>query len=149
MKLLPMTRAHVDALMPYEKDMFGPEAWSRSAYLAEIADTRHRHYVAAESDDGGLLGWAGIRVIGTEAEVLTVGVVPSARRQGIARLLVADLLDHARSRGAVVVFLEVRVDNLAARALYDSEGFEQIGVRRGYYDGGRVDAVTMRRMIDP
>ena len=55
-----------------------------------------------------------------------------------------------RGRAArVVVFLEVRVDNPAARALYDSEGFEQIGLRRGYYDGGRVDAVTMRRMIDP
>jgi ribosomal-protein-alanine N-acetyltransferase len=147
-KVVPATRAHVDALMPYENDMFGTEAWSRSAYLAEIADTRHRHYVAAESDDGELLGWAGIRVLADEAEILTVGVVPALRRQGIARLLVADLLEHARAHGAVVAFLEVRVDNLAARALYESEGFEQIGLRRGYYDGGRVDAVTMRRMID-
>ena len=142
-----MTRAHVDALLPDEKAMFGPEAWTRSAYLAELADTRHRHYVAAESDAGELLGWAGVRVIADEAEILTVGTVPAARRQGIARLLVADLLDHARERGAQQVFLEVRVDNAAALALYEAAGFEQIGVRRGYYESGRVDAVTMRRAL--
>jgi ribosomal-protein-alanine N-acetyltransferase len=146
-KLVPLTPQHVDAFMPYERDMFGSEAWSRGSYLAELRDTRYRHYVAAETDDGELLGWAGVRVIGDEAEILTVGVLPAARRQGIGRLLVADLLDHARQRGARQVFLEVRVDNPAALALYGSEGFERIGIRPGYYAGGRVDAVSMARAL--
>jgi [ribosomal protein S18]-alanine N-acetyltransferase len=70
--------------------------------------------------------------------------VPAARRRGIARLLLENLLTEARRRGAVEAFLEVRVDNAAARALYLREGFTQVGVRPGYYDGGRVDAVVMR-----
>lgn len=148
-KLVPMTTAHIEALWPYERQMFGTEAWSRSGYRAELADTRLRYYVAAEAPDGALLGWAGAMVVGGTAEILTVGVIPEARRSGVARLLLADLLAQAIRRGATEVFLEVRVDNVAALALYASDSFERVGVRRGYYDGGRVDAVTMRRDLDP
>jgi ribosomal-protein-alanine N-acetyltransferase len=61
--------------------------------------------------------------------------------------MLADLLAEAVRRGAREVFLEVRVDNDGARALYASEGFAELGRRRGYYDGGRVDAVTMRKQL--
>ena len=71
-------------------------------------------------------------VVGDAAEVLTVGVVPSARRQGLAVRMLADLLAEARRRGAREVFLEVRVDNLPAIVLYEREGFARIGTRRGY-----------------
>lgn len=142
-----MTATHVDALMPYEREMFGTEAWSRSSYLNELADRRFRHYAAVEDDDGAFLGWAGVRVLDEEAEILTVGVVPHARRQGLARALVADLLEHARVRGARDVYLEVRADNPAARHLYESAGFTAVGLRRGYYAAGRVDGITMHRSL--
>jgi ribosomal-protein-alanine N-acetyltransferase len=142
-----MTVAHIDALMPYEREMFGTEAWTRSGYRAELADTRYRYYLAAEGPAGELLGWAGVRVVADEAEILTVGVVPGARRAGIARRLLDGLLAEAIRRGARAAFLEVRVDNDAARALYRSEGFADMGVRSGYYDAGRVDALTMRKEL--
>jgi [ribosomal protein S18]-alanine N-acetyltransferase len=145
--LVAMRPVHVDALMPYEREMFGTEAWTRSSYLAELADNRHRFYLAAEAGNGDLLGWAGLLVVGDTAEILTVGVVPGARRAGTARRMVQALLVEAVRRGAREAFLEVRVDNVAAQALYESEGFEQVGLRRGYYDGGRVDAATMRREL--
>jgi [ribosomal protein S18]-alanine N-acetyltransferase len=146
--IVAMTAAHIDALMPFERDMFGTEAWSRTSYRAELAD-RLKHYVAAEDADGTLLGWAGVMVVGDTAEILTVGVVPSARRQGLARRLVADLVDEAGRRGAREVLLEVREDNAAARELYRTEGFADLGRRRGYYAGGRVDAITMRKQLAP
>jgi ribosomal-protein-alanine N-acetyltransferase len=145
--LVAMTPAHIDALMPYEREMFGTEAWTANGYRAELADPRHRHYLAAEDPAGDLLGWGGVMVVADTAEILTVGVVPAARRAGLARRLIAALLDEALRRGAREAFLEVRVDNDAARALYRSEGFVDVGLRRGYYDGGRVDAVTMRREL--
>jgi [ribosomal protein S18]-alanine N-acetyltransferase len=145
--IVAMRADHIDALMPYERDMFGSEAWTVNGYRAELADTRRRHYVAAEGPDGDLLGWAGVMVVSQTAEILTVGVVPEARRQGIATTLLADLIQAARARGAVEAFLEVRVDNAAAQGLYRREGFVEIGRRRGYYDGGRVDAVVMRREL--
>jgi ribosomal-protein-alanine N-acetyltransferase len=142
--IVAMTRAHIDDLMPYELELFGPEAWSAAGYRDELADARHRRYVVALDEAGGLLGWAGIRILGQEAEILTVGVIPAARRQGIARQLMAVLLDEARARRAVEVFLEVRADNVAAQSLYESEGFLVLGRRSGYYDHGRMDAITMR-----
>jgi len=146
-RLVPMTLRHIDALMPYEQAMFGTEAWTRSGYRAELADTRNRYYVAVENDAGELIGWGGVLIGPDTADILTVGVVPTARRAGAARLMLADLLAEAARRGAREVFLEVRVDNEAARALYAAEGFSEIGRRRGYYDGGRVDAVTMRKEL--
>jgi ribosomal-protein-alanine N-acetyltransferase len=142
-----MRSAHIDALLPYEVEMFGTEAWTRAGYRAELADQRHRYYVAAEDAAGALLGWAGVRVVADTAEILTVGVVPAARRAGIARRMVDALLAEGIRRGAREAFLEVRVDNAAAHALYASEGFTDVGIRRGYYDAGRVDAVTMRKEL--
>jgi ribosomal-protein-alanine N-acetyltransferase len=86
-------------------------------------------------------------VVGDSAEVLTVGVIPAARRRGIARRLLRALLGEASARGARETFLEVRVDNLAARRFYEIEGFAQVGRRRGYYDAGRVDALVMRKEL--
>jgi ribosomal-protein-alanine N-acetyltransferase len=145
--IVAMTPAHVDALIPYEPDMFGTEAWSRSAYLGELADRRHRHYLAAEDAEGRLLGWAGILIVGSTADILTVGVVPDARRRGIARQLITALLDEATRRGVQECFLEVRTDNAPAIELYAREGFVEVGVRRGYYDAGRADAMVMRRAL--
>lgn len=142
--IVPMTAAHLDALLPYEQDMFGSEAWSRQSYAQEIADTALRHYLAIEDDGDNLLGWGGVMVLGSSAEILTIGVVPHARRRGLATDLLHALLAEARRRGADECFLEVRRDNDAAIAFYEREGFAQIGVRRGYYDRGRVDALSMR-----
>jgi ribosomal-protein-alanine N-acetyltransferase len=143
--IVGMRADHIDALMPYERTMFGTEAWTASGYRTELADSERRHYLVAQGDNGELLGWAGVMVVADSAEILTVGVIPAARRLGIARLLIDGLLAEARRRGAVEAFLEVRVDNEAAQSLYVREGFTQVGLRPGYYDGGRVDAVVMRR----
>jgi len=150
--LRPMRIADLDVLMPFEQQMFGPEAWSRQGYLDELADTELRHYIVAETDaekaaetgERRLLGTAGLLTIGETAQILTVGVLPAARRRGIGRLLVRELMAEAARRRATEVLLEVREDNSAARQLYASEGFTVLGRRRGYYEQGRVDAITMR-----
>jgi ribosomal-protein-alanine N-acetyltransferase len=141
--IVAMTQEHIPELMRYEEDMFGAESWSADAYREELADTRYRRYVAAVDADGVLLGWAGIRMLGKEAEILTVGVIPTARRAGLGTRLVQTLLDEARSRAVRDVFLDVRVDNEQAQRVYEREGFTGVGVRRGYYDSGRTDALTM------
>jgi [ribosomal protein S18]-alanine N-acetyltransferase len=143
-----MVPADLDVLLPYEDVMFGTEAWSRKSYLEELADTELRHYLVAVDPAGELLGSAGLMTIAETAQILTVGVLPHARRRGIGQLLVAALVTEARRRRASEVLLEVRIDNSAARSLYESAGFAVLGVRRGYYENGRVDAVTMRKPLD-
>jgi [ribosomal protein S18]-alanine N-acetyltransferase len=146
-QIVPMTAGHIDAVMTYEHEMFGTESWTADMYREELADERERYYLAGLGPSGELVGWAGIRIVGREAEIMTIGVIPSARRQGIAIRLLHAVLDEARRSGATVAFLEVRVDNAAAMRLYEREGFAVIGRRRGYYAGGRVDAITMRRDV--
>jgi ribosomal-protein-alanine N-acetyltransferase len=146
-RLVRMTEAHLDAVMRHEREMFGPESWTRSGYRSELADTRYRYYLAAEDDHGALLGWAGMMVVAEDAQILTVGVVPQARRQGIGQRLLDALLAEAKDRGATAVFLEVRTENEAAQALYRRNGFTDLRVRRGYYDNGRADALEMQRAL--
>ena len=144
--LRPMRTADLDVLLPYEDEVFGTEAWSRRSYLDELADTELRHYLVAERN-GSVVGSAGLLAIGETAQILTVGVLPAARRQGVGERLVQALVAEAGRRRAAEVLLEVRIDNAAARQLYEKLGFEVIGIRRGYYDLGRVDAVTMRHAL--
>lgn len=79
-----------------------------------------------------------------EGHILNLTVNPENRQSGYGRLMLRDLLMHARSKALTRVYLEVRPSNRAARALYDSEGFELIGLRRNYYRGdqGREDAMV-------
>jgi ribosomal-protein-alanine N-acetyltransferase len=144
-----MTVADLRVTLPYEEAMFGSEAWSEQSYRDELADRELRNYLVAVDEDGAVLGSGGLLTIDGTAQILTVGVLPPARRRGIGRLLVRALVDIARGRGAGEVLLEVRVDNDAAISLYQGEGFELLGRRRGYYEQGKVDALTMRLGIEP
>ncbi|MGH7082265.1 MAG: GNAT family N-acetyltransferase [Acetobacteraceae bacterium] len=94
----------------------------------------------------GLLDVAGglllARVLGPEAEVLTFGVVPRARRQGIGSALLAAAMAAAAAAGAERMLLEVGAANEAARSLYEKAEFVRIGERRAYY-ADRTDALLL------
>ncbi|MBI1779240.1 MAG: GNAT family N-acetyltransferase [Proteobacteria bacterium] len=98
------------------------------------------------------VGFAVCQVVGEQAELLTLGVLPERRREGHARRLLAESCARARQRGAGHMFLEVAEDNLPGQVLYKSFGFVVVGRRPGYYRdqmGRRVAALTMRRDIEP
>ncbi|MGH8881017.1 MAG: ribosomal protein S18-alanine N-acetyltransferase, partial [Stackebrandtia sp.] len=80
-----------------------------------------------------------------EAQILNLSVVPDARRQGLGRALLERFIDDAQRSGAEQMFLEVRVSNAPAIALYEKYGFHIIGLRKRYYQPSGADAFTMRR----
>jgi [ribosomal protein S18]-alanine N-acetyltransferase len=133
----------VETAHALETELF-PDAWSVETFWSELAHVPEtRHYVVAE-DEGALVGYAGLAVVGHQADVQTIAVAPTAQGQGLGRLLLDALLDEVRRRDATEVLLEVRDDNEAAQALYRRAGFERIGVRRGYYQPGGTDALVLR-----
>lgn len=86
------------------------------------------------------------RTIADEAEVLTIGVRPCARRQGLARGLIEKAVVVTRALGAERLFLEVAQSNVPAIGLYTACGFEQVGLRKNYYrraDGSTEHALVM------
>jgi len=81
-----------------------------------------------------------------EAHILNVCVRTEFRCRGVGRQLLRYLLERSRALGMAEAFLEVRPSNTTAIRLYQSLGFEQVGVRRGYYQAtnGREDAAVLR-----
>ncbi|MEO8509485.1 MAG: ribosomal protein S18-alanine N-acetyltransferase [Betaproteobacteria bacterium] len=109
-------------------------------------------YGAQVAEREGRIVAFGVLMLGPgEAQLLNLSVVPDARREGLGGELLRRFLADAVRLGAELVFLEVRVSNDAAIALYEREGFERIARRIGYYppgpDGKREDALVMRRDV--
>ena len=96
--------------------------------------------------DGELVGYGVMSSGAGEAHILNLCVREGARCRGIGRLLLEHLLGRAVAGGMSEAYLEVRPSNTAAIRLYQSLGFEPIGVRRGYYQavGGREDAAVLK-----
>lgn len=121
------------------------DPWSERAFRDEV---RMGHLYRAARDGDTLVGYAGLAFVAgppqAEAEIHTIGVDPSHQGRGIGRTLLRELLAVADAESATV-FLEVRTDNAVAKALYESEGFSVVGLRRRYYRPSGADAHTMRR----
>lgn len=113
-----------------------PRPWSADE-IAALASSQGVFLLEAEA--AFLIG----RVIAGEAELLTIAVSPTHRRKGAGRDLVRRFVATARQVGADSAFLEVASDNGAAKALYLATGWQQVGLRKGYYAAG-VDALVMR-----
>jgi ribosomal-protein-alanine N-acetyltransferase len=140
----------VKAIMKLETATFAADAWSAETMRSEVS-SEHTFYLAAFDPEHPdvLAGYAGLLAPdGGDGEIQTIAVAPAARRQGLGRLLMERLIAEADARGARQVFLEVRADNPNARVLYDSLGFEQISVRRKYYQPDNVDAQVMRLTLE-
>jgi [ribosomal protein S18]-alanine N-acetyltransferase len=123
----------------------GERAWTRQD-LAELVASPGVAGLLLQVD-GHDAGLALCRVAADEAELLTIAVRPAHRRKGLARRLLAAVIDHVRSAGAQALFLEVGVDNAAARSLYEAQGFCAVGERRAYYQRGHeppADGIVMR-----
>ena len=133
----------LDAIMAIEQATFATDAWSSELMRAELRND-HTYYLVAQG--AAVEGYAGLLApVGAgQADIQTIAVVESARGQGLGRTLMNALLSEARTRGADEVFLEVRADNPGAQHLYTSLGFEQIDLRKNYYQPDGVDAIIMR-----
>ncbi len=102
--------------------------------------------------EGRIVAYGVMLLAPGEAQILNLSVVPDARREGLGRTLLRRFITHATRLGAEQVFLEVRVSNVAAVALYEAEGFTCVGRREAYYpahlpDGAQEDALVMRRAL--
>lgn len=91
-------------------------------------------------------GYIGAYTVCRESDIVTVAVAPRFRRCGIARALFGELFESLRENSDTL-FLEVRESNSAARALYTSLGFTEIGVRKGYYKSPAENAVLYKKEL--
>ncbi len=136
-----MTLADVDAVLAIEQAV-QTYPWTRGNFM----DALNSGYVCRVDEMGGeIRGFAVLRLVLDEAELLSIGVAADQQRKGLGRALLLEMLDLACQKNMLRVFLEVRASNVAALALYRSAGFGEIGIRRDYYQNanGSEDAITM------
>lgn len=122
--------------------------WSSRTFKTLLSRSGAELWVAERVGEG-VIGYYVLWCIQDQGELANIAVEERFRGHHIGSLLLDHALDVARRRGVESVYLEVRVSNEGARALYASRGFEQIGVRKAYYDRPREDARVLMKRLDP
>jgi ribosomal-protein-alanine N-acetyltransferase len=143
-RIEPIPRHAIDALAVLHRACFPDDPWEAGALARIMALSGGFGWFAWEDDEPA--GFILVRDLGSECEVLSLGVAPRWRRLGIARDLLRTAFAEAQRRGLPSVVLEVAVDNVAAGDLYAAAGFAAVGRRARYYrrPDGRADALILR-----
>lgn len=152
-----LTRGDIERLLDLDRVCLGG-FWSQQGFEDEFQrpprdltnpDRPSSAFFGARIASGPLIGFAGLWAIGAEAHVITLGVHPDCRRQGVGRSLVETLLQEAIAQKLEWATLEVRVSNIAAQKLYQSLGFTQLGERLHYYTNPIENALILWKRLQP
>ena len=121
-KIVPMTKDHIDDIVRLEEAAYGSHHWSKESFLNEI-NNELAHYWCAFDNTGS--------------------VSPQFRRNKIGEALLKTILDDCYKNMIKYITLEVRVSNVPAINLYEKYGFKSLGTRKGYYQDNNEDALIM------
>lgn len=138
-----MGSEHIDDVMVVENLSFSIP-WSKNAFIEEVTRNKFARYLVATLD-GRTVGYAGMWKVFDEGHITNIAVHPEYRRSGVGSMLLEVLIEKAMSEGITKLTLEVRRSNFTARSLYKKFGFEDCGVRKGYYADNNEDAIIMWR----
>ena len=131
---------HLDDLADLESMTFSTP-WSYDALAEELQNPLAVFYVAEDVEAESAVGYLGMHHILDEGFITNVVVHPAYRRQGIATALLAELETYGKAHDLTRITLEVRASNQKAIALYEQMGYEKEGVRPGFYDSPKEDAL--------
>jgi len=141
---VPLQETHIPTLLDIELEAY-PDPWTEGMFQQELHSHASYFFLAFRGDM--LVGYGGFWLVVDEAHITKVTVAKACRRMKYGRSIMRYLLQKARELGAKTVRLEVRESNAAARSLYESMGFEEVGLRRGYYAQTNETAVVMTRTL--
>lgn len=139
-----MSREHIPELAEIEQLCFAVP-WSEKQLLEELENPLGSYFVAVE--EGRVLGYIGSQTVIDETCVMNVAVRPDCRGKRLGSLLMEALVQDCLEKGSRLLTLEVRVSNEPALALYRAFGFQQVGLRKGYYEKPREDAIIMTKFF--
>ena len=133
--------ADLDAVMAIENAVY-THPWTRDNFT----DSLNAGYQCWLMECAGMMvGYCVVAIAAGEAHLLNLSIAAGWQRRGLGSMLLGLVQRLVEERAAQRIFLEVRVSNAAARALYARAGFREIGTRRGYYPAGagREDALVL------
>ena len=116
--------------------------WRLESVLAELEGAENKLYMVI-CEENHIVGYAGAWLVYDEGQITNIAVLPSARGKGYGSKLTKQLINECFSRGMHEIFLEVRISNLDALAMYRNFGFSVKGIRKDYYSEPTEDAYIM------
>ena len=140
--VVPMGPQHLDTILEIEGASFG-QPWNRELFAAELRHPQALPLCALTLPSLQVAGYLCLWLVAGEAQVQNLATHPVWRHLGVARFLLKTGLKEAQRRGCRLATLEVRPSNWAARDLYDSLGFAQVGRRPNYYRAEGEDALLL------
>jgi len=143
MQIVKMEPRHIPAILQVEQECFH-SPWSEKMFSEEISG-KFSHYYVAEVG-GCAVAYMGMWALSGEGHITNIAVAKAYRRQGIAKALLNRFIEIAKEENLEFMTLEVRTSNAPAIALYKSFGFEQVGVRKKYYDNSE-DALLLTKFF--
>ena len=145
--LRPAVEADLNEVARIERASFA-DPWTEESFRRLIGVKPAIFLVAENRPEGAVAGYVAGFSVGEDGEILNVAVAPPFRGKGLAGQMLDAVLIELAARGVRSAFLEVRESNRAARALYASRGFAEIGRRRDYYRRPVEDALVLRRTLE-
>lgn len=139
-KIRKMEEEDVEQLVKIEQESF-TMPWSQDAFL-KLLQREYCYYLVAVREQE-VLGIAGMTILGNEGDIDKVAVAPKERGRGIATRLMTKLISDGNAGGVQDYTLEVRAGNAAAIHVYEKLGFVGEGIRPGFYEKPREDALIM------
>ena len=133
----------VVAIADIEQKSF-TDPWTESMLFDTLRFPVYHTFLAEEG--GQVCGYGCLIVLFEDAELANIAVAPTHRGQGVGKLLMEKMHEHAKSLGAERMLLEVRVSNKNAIGLYEKYGYEKYGLRENYYADGE-DAYLMQKSL--
>lgn len=150
-QLYPVGAEALDLIMAIHRHCFSAvtgESWRHQDVLEVLGMPGAMALIAGVGGDPH--GYALARIAADECELLSLGVLTAARRQGVGQVLLDAVTARCREAGVARLFLEVREDNAEARAFYRKAGLRDVGIRHDYYRGAQnrlTNAITMAKGI--
>ncbi|MGN0327375.1 MAG: ribosomal protein S18-alanine N-acetyltransferase [Lachnospira sp.] len=141
----PMEERDIDEVESIEKETFSVP-WSAASFL-DASKKSDNIYLVCEIE-GSIAGYCGVWTVLGEGNITNVAVAKDFRRRGVAKSLFGEMERQGRDKGVDIFFLEVRASNEAARKLYESLGYKQIGIRKRFYERPVEDAIVMSKMYN-
>ncbi|WP_042357631.1 ribosomal protein S18-alanine N-acetyltransferase [Bacillus rubiinfantis] len=136
-----MREEDIDEVLEVEHASF-TLPWSREAFYNELHNNHFAVYIVLEHNHR-VIGYCGTWIVIDESHVTNVAILPEYRGKKLGDAMMRQLMALARERGAKTMTLEVRVTNHIAQSLYRKMGFQNGGIRKGYYSDNQEDALVM------
>ena len=143
-KILPMNEAHLKDLALLEKQCFSTP-WSENSLRAELEKNNARFFVAITKNE--VSGYIGANNVLGEVYIDNIAVFYNYRGFGIGETLLRHLISVAEEEDCTLITLEVRESNTPARKLYEKVGFENVGIRKNFYEQPKEDAVIYTKYL--